>query len=74
MDKTLLYQYLSYISYLYLSPSTPPIGIEKPVVRAKGINHPKVRSRGDLLPCSSASLLYPREPWLTQGAHQGLTV
>jgi hypothetical protein len=46
----------------YLTLSTLPIGIEKPVVRAKGINHPKVRSRGDLLPCSSASLLYPRQP------------
>jgi hypothetical protein len=62
MDNTLLYQYLSYYSYPYLTLSILPIGIEKPKVRAKGINHPKVRSRGDLLPCSSASLLYLRQP------------
>ena len=47
------------------------IGIEKPIVRAKGINHPKWRTHGVLTPCSSASLLSFQAPLTGSGKTPG---
>ena len=44
-------------SIIYLLSKISPIGLKKPMVKAKGINHPKVSTHGVLLPVSSASLL-----------------